>query len=46
MLTPGSGETFSSYALIGFYVGVVPVTLGLLWYPFLRRLGTGTSSSP
>jgi len=40
VLTPGfSGETFSSYALIGFYVGVVPVTLGLLWYPFLRRLG-------
>ena len=35
-----SGETFSRYALIGFYVGVVPVTLGLLWYPFLRRLGT------
>jgi zinc transporter, ZIP family len=41
VLTPGfSEETFSSYALIGFYVGVVPVTLGLLWYPFLRRLGT------
>src|SRR5918993_4458664 len=41
VLTPGfSAETFSSYALIGFYVGVVPVTLGLLWYPFLRRLGT------
>ena len=41
VLTPGfSGETFSSYALIGLYVGVVPVTLGLLWYPFLRRLGT------
>jgi zinc transporter, ZIP family len=41
VLTPGfSGQTFSSYALIGFYVGVVPVTLGLLWYPFLRRLGT------
>jgi zinc transporter ZupT len=40
VLTPGfSGETFSDYALIGFYVGVVPVTLGLLWYPFLRRLG-------
>ena len=40
VLTPGfSGGTFSEYALIGFYVGVVPVTLGLLWYPFLRRLG-------
>ncbi|WP_228281506.1 ZIP family metal transporter [Rubrobacter marinus] len=40
-LTPGfSGETFWRYALIGFYVGVVPVALGLLWFPFLRRLGT------
>ena len=28
------------YALIGTYVGVIPVALGLLWYPFLRRLGT------
>lgn len=40
VLTPGfSGDTFWRYALIGFYVGVVPVSLGLLWYPFLRRLG-------
>lgn len=28
---------FGQYALIGFYVGVIPVGLGLLWYPFLRR---------
>lgn len=27
------------YGLLGFYVGVVPVGLGLLWYPLLRRLG-------
>ena len=41
LATPGfSGETFWRYALIGFYVGVVPVSLGLLWFPFLRRLGT------
>jgi zinc transporter ZupT len=41
VITPGiSPETFGRYALIGFYVGVVPVSLGLLWYPFLRRLGT------
>src|SRR5687768_1001713 len=41
VLTPQfSGETFWSYALIGTYVGVIPVALGLLWYPFLRRLGT------
>ena len=40
VLTPGfTGETFFRYALIGTYVGVVPVALGLLWYPFLRRLG-------
>jgi zinc transporter ZupT len=41
VLTPGfSGENFGRYALIGFYVGVVPVALGLLFYPFLRRVGT------
>lgn len=28
------------FALLGTYVGVIPVFLGLLWYPFLRRLGT------
>jgi zinc transporter, ZIP family len=28
---------FAQYALIGFYVGIVPVGLGLLWFPFLRR---------
>jgi len=26
------------FALVGLYVGVVPVGLGLLWYPFMRRL--------
>ena len=41
LLTPGfSGESFLRYALIGTYVGVIPVALGLLWYPFLRRLGS------
>jgi zinc transporter ZupT len=41
VLTPGfSGENLARYALIGFYVGVVPVALGLLFYPFLRRVGT------
>jgi ZIP family zinc transporter len=28
-----------AYALLGIYVGVVPVTLGLLFYPYLRTLG-------
>lgn len=34
-----SGELFWRFALIGFYVGVVPVALGLLWYPVMRRMG-------
>jgi zinc transporter ZupT len=34
-------ESFLRFALIGFYVGVVPVALGLLWYPFLRQLSRG-----
>ncbi|HYF66180.1 MAG TPA: ZIP family metal transporter, partial [Herpetosiphonaceae bacterium] len=29
------------YALLGIYVGFIPVSLGLLWFPFLRRLGRG-----
>ena len=41
VLTPGfSAGTLWRYVAIGVYVGVVPVALGLLWYPFLRRLGT------
>jgi zinc transporter ZupT len=27
------------FTLIGVYVGVLPVALGLLWYPFVGRLG-------
>ncbi len=27
------------FALLGIYVGVIPVGLGITWYPFLRRLG-------
>lgn len=34
-----SGEEFWRFGLVGLYVGVVPVALGLLWYPLLRRLG-------
>jgi len=41
VLTPQfSGGTFLRYALIGTYVGVIPVALGLMWYPVLRRLGS------
>jgi len=32
-------ELFMAFAVIGVYVGVIPVFLGLLWIPFLRRLG-------
>lgn len=28
----------SVFALLGTYVGIVPVLIGLLWYPFIRRL--------
>lgn len=34
-----NGATFARFALIGTYVGVIPVALGLLWFPFMRRLG-------
>lgn len=27
-----------TFALLGLYAGVIPVLLGLLWYPFLRRI--------
>jgi zinc transporter ZupT len=38
--TPQAGsKQFLSYALLGLYVGIVPVTLGLLWYPFMRAVG-------
>lgn len=33
-------ESFVRFGLVGIYVGVVPVALGLLWLPFLRRIGT------
>jgi ZIP family zinc transporter len=34
-----TGELLLSFTLIGLYVGVIPVFLGLLWYPALRSLG-------
>lgn len=36
-----TAATIWSYALLGIYVGFIPVGLGLLWYPFLKRLGRG-----
>jgi ZIP family zinc transporter len=31
--------TLGGFTLIGVYVGVIPVFLGIFWYPALRRLG-------
>ncbi len=39
-LTPGPDwATVWRYAVLGLYVGFIPVGLGLMWHPFLRRLG-------
>jgi zinc transporter ZupT len=32
-------QTFLAFTLIGLYVGVIPVYLGIFWFPALRRLG-------
>ena len=31
---------FGIFTLIGLYVGVIPVVIGLLWFPFLARLSS------
>ena len=37
--TPDKGSDFYGLmALLGLYVGVIPVTLGMLWLPFIRRI--------
>jgi len=37
--TPQPGLRYLGiFGLIGLYVGVIPVAIGLLWYPFLRNL--------
>ncbi len=33
-----SGQLFLQFGLVGLYVGIVPIFLGVLWYPFMRRL--------
>lgn len=32
------GKYIRTFILLGLYVGVIPVLLGFLWFPFLRRL--------
>lgn len=39
VLTPKvSFELFAQFGLVGLYVGIIPIALGMLWYPFMRRL--------
>ena len=33
------GRHLAAFTLIGLYVGVIPVALGLLWFPLVARLG-------
>ena len=35
-----SARMFLIFAAMGLYVGILPVAFGILWLPFLRRLGT------
>ncbi len=38
-LTPATNARFfGTFALLGIYAGLVPVLIGLVWYPFLRDL--------
>ncbi|MBI3760330.1 MAG: metal transporter [Chloroflexi bacterium] len=39
-VTPRPGlREFGTYGLLGVYVGIIPVILGLLWFPAMRQLG-------
>ena len=38
-LSPKPNITYlGTFTLLGLYVGVIPVGIGLLWFPFLRRI--------
>jgi zinc transporter ZupT len=39
-VSPG-GDAWLRFTLVGLYVGVIPVLLGICWYPALRRMGRG-----
>ena len=34
-----TGKTFWGFTLIGVYVGVIPIFLGIFWFPALRQFG-------
>ena len=31
-------ELFGFFAIVGAYVGIIPVMIGLMWFPFIKRL--------
>ena len=37
-----SSELFVFLGIIGLLIGVVPIMIGLLWYPFIKKLGKNT----
>ena len=40
-VTPGiTSAALARFGMLGMFVGVIPVALGLTWFPFLRRLGS------
>ena len=40
--TPATGPSFFALlALLGIYVGVIPLALGMLWLPWIRRIPPG-----
>jgi ZIP family zinc transporter len=43
--TPSAGVSFYGLmALLGTYVGILPIALGMLWLPFIRRVRAGVVS--
>lgn len=41
VMTPKvEARQIGAFALIGLYVGVIPVALGLMWFPLVKRLGS------
>ena len=39
-LSPTPATFLMTFTILGFYVGVIPVFIGLIWFPFLRRLSS------
>ena len=41
---PFGAEQAALFAIIGTYIGIIPVFIGLMWLPFIRRLDPGKLS--